>query len=203
MAIAFDTIANDPASSSAYVTSGSNRLLLYGIQGGTATSVTYGGIALTKLIDILDSSGAGFQLWYLVNPASGSNTFVHDSSGARHFLVSYSGVLQSGFPDSSATNNSTTNPKTLATTTVLDNSWIAAFAMDSQGSVAQSTGATRGTIGGFAIWFDSNAPKTPAGSYNSTASWTAGAGSNCAMLVVSFAPALAAATTPSGSFNFI
>ncbi len=155
------------------------------------------------MIDILDSSSAGFQLWYLINPASGSNTFNTNSSGARTYLASYNGVLQSGFPDSSATDNSTTNPKTLATTTVLDNCWIVAFAMDSQGSVSPTAPLTsRATTGGFSIWADSNAPKTPAGSYSSTITWTAGVGSNCAMVVVSFAPAPAVAA-PSGSFNFL
>lgn len=187
--IAFDTITVNPTDGSSFTTSSINRILFYAIQGGTATSVTYNGVALTKLIDILDSSGSGFQLWYLLNPASGANTFHHNSSGSRHFLVSYNGVLQSGFPDSSNTNNTAANPKTLATTTVADNSRVIAFAVNASGSAAATVPLTARSTGtdGITIWADSNADIHPAGSYSSTVSF-ASSGSNQAMIVVSMAP---------------
>src|SRR5437588_483235 len=53
-----------------------NRLLIVGVStfaAGTVTSITYGGVGLTKLR--ADVNGVyNSELWYLINPTSGSAT---------------------------------------------------------------------------------------------------------------------------------
>ena len=67
------------ASFSQTVTSGSNQVLLVtmatGHGGVSATSVTYGGVALTKLAGVRQTFDASYtEMWYLVNPNVGSAT---------------------------------------------------------------------------------------------------------------------------------
>lgn len=141
------TIAYDATSSSANVTgtntttfahtcTGSNRILIVGVQiteaATTVTGITYNGVALTK-IDHKDvpNGSRRVEMWYLVAPATGSNNVVVTLSGtpANWFsagAVSYTGVKQTGIPDSSATasaNSGGTNTN-LNTTTVADNAWL-------------------------------------------------------------------------------
>jgi hypothetical protein len=57
-------------------TSASNYIGLAAIvcvAGGTVSNVTWGGTAMTQLMDVAGSSGTGHDYWYyLVNPASGA-----------------------------------------------------------------------------------------------------------------------------------
>jgi WD40 repeat protein len=73
------TSAAVSASFSQTVTSGSNQVLLVtmatGHGGVSATSVTYGGVALTKLAGVRQTYDASYtEMWYLVNPNVGSAT---------------------------------------------------------------------------------------------------------------------------------
>ncbi len=86
MSVSFDTNANfhslitDPATTSgSFVSSGANRLLVACVAWrsdalASVTSVKYNGISLS-LLDTQEQSGSTAAIYYLIAPASGSNTF--------------------------------------------------------------------------------------------------------------------------------
>jgi hypothetical protein len=108
MAIAFDAATSNgldgSSGSFAHSCSGANRILFFFAlchTGGAAAqgmaSVTYGGIALTKLMTTLTLGGAAskLELWYLSNPAIGSNTLAWSKTNNNHhalMAISYTGV---------------------------------------------------------------------------------------------------------------
>ena len=87
--------------------SAEDRFLLVGLGthstwGQTVSSLTYNGIALTKLADLSDSNGTGqstLEVWYLINPSSGTNTVAAVVTGFYYKAMSItaSGVDQSIF----------------------------------------------------------------------------------------------------------
>jgi len=113
------------------------------------------------------------SLWVLINPATGSNTVSMSFSGAVYkqgIAASYTGAKQSAQPDS---NNSggptTTNSFSISTTTIADNCWLVmAGTNDNGNTVSGGTGTTgrQSDPNGFGWLADSNAAKTPAGSYS-------------------------------------
>ena len=110
--IAFDAQAKSSTTGTSltysHTTSGSNRMLIVASSsngGDHITGVTYNAVAMTQVAKL--AVGANYlYLHYLIAPATGANNVVV-SSGSSVVLVScaasYTGVLQSGFPDSSAT----------------------------------------------------------------------------------------------------
>src|SRR5574343_1698776 len=66
----------------------SNSILLVSVgnnfEGYTATAITFNGVALTKLYDIIESYRLS-QLWYLVNPDAGEHAIVVTKSVAPGF----------------------------------------------------------------------------------------------------------------------
>lgn len=96
------------------VGSGSNRLLIVVITGGSSTDnitgVTYGGVAMTLVAK--KAPGARWvYVYYLLNPASGANNVVITASSDYIIAVaaSYSGAQQSSQPDNFATATSAGN----------------------------------------------------------------------------------------------
>lgn len=69
-----------PSTTSYTIASGTNRLLMVGIgyknDAGSVSSVTYGGVALTKLGQINNSTISKVELWYLLNPQVGTASLV-------------------------------------------------------------------------------------------------------------------------------
>lgn len=182
MAIAFDAAVNAAASSSPLtfahtVGAGSDRILFVGVEhNGTTTvsGITYNGVALTK-INAQASGVMNFELWYLSNPASGSNNVVVTTVGAVTLLnasaASYTGAVgPSGVPDSQGTSSGfegTTDTRT----SVANNCWHIGFfaGLDTGNGLTAGAGATARTVltSGFGM-FDSNGPITPAGSHSMT-----------------------------------
>jgi len=88
------------------VSSGNNRLLVVGImsRGGSMSSVTYGGVALTKLNQLLDrpddNSAFGISWWFLTAPTVGTanvvitRTFNTNTQGVQAVIASYFNVNQ-------------------------------------------------------------------------------------------------------------
>lgn len=180
MAIALDAVTDQAqATGSTYSFShtctGSDRILWVGIFGDTTdtlTGITYNGVAMT----VAQKVGMGFgdrwiYLYYLVNPATGSNTVsatFSASTAAKAVAVSYTGAKQTGQPDNS--NNWTdlfVSSISHSITTVADNCWMVFIAKtNGAGTPSAGTGSTsRGGSNSFAF-FDSNGPITPAGSYS-------------------------------------
>jgi RHS repeat-associated protein len=94
-----------------HTTSGSNRLLVLfadiwqDVGGtGTVTSATYNGTSLTKATSTR-AGGMASEIWYLANPASGSNTLSVTVTGATDSIkltaASFTGAAQSSPLDAS------------------------------------------------------------------------------------------------------
>ena len=145
MAIAYDNSAVSDASdgsgccgnySFSYTCSGSNRLLVVIATGDNSqqtTAITYAGVSMTSLTEYTANNTGGansqvVEVWYLVNPASGSNTLSVSRNGyGRLAVASYTGVDQVNPIDSWATTSSSGNPQSVSTTVVKDNCWLVGF----------------------------------------------------------------------------
>lgn len=147
----------------AHTNAGSNLILMVGITITTGTDlltgVTYAGAAMT-LVGKIQRNGAGNYeyLFYKINPATGNNNVVASFSSAPPNIASgacsYTGALQTGQPDSSATGTVAGADLTLTTTVVASNCWLVACFGNSN-SVFSSTGTQRvGAI--LNTFFDSN-----------------------------------------------
>ena len=101
----------------------------------TATGVTYGGQAFTKIDSLVQGGSdpepnAEISLWYLVNPPTGSNTFAGTCSGAgtlRIQGITFSGVSQTTPYNPAALAKIvylSSEPHSLGVTTQYDNSWL-------------------------------------------------------------------------------
>ena len=211
MAIAFDQTTTDqqPAGSSlsfSASTAGSNRILFvavftsYGTSGDKISGVTYNGVSMTRYstatsIDFV--SGQSFYTYYLVAPATSSNTVTITATGSGEIYgtaVSYTGVDQTT-PINTGTTS--TSGGTITVTTSVDNCWLLSFGRNiSTGALTASTGTTQRSAGsGLYNIGDSNGPITPAGS--GSMSWTPDNAST-KLVMTAFAPS---ATTPVNS-NF-
>ena len=197
MAIAFVSSGLVNTTTASYtVGSGSDRLLVLYLVGGintdTISAVTYAGVSMTLIGKINAGANRFVYLWYLLNPASGSNAFsITDGGNLNNGACSdFTGVLQSGQPDASGTNTGlvvTSISKTL--TTVADNCWLVGGCFISSG-ITLTAGAdttVRQQNGQNAALFDSNAAKTPAGNHSLTMSMDPAA-TDAAIVAASFAP---------------
>ena len=145
----------DTASTSfswSHTTSGTNRLLVVGVAirtslGQTVNSVTYNAVALTVLRTDELGGSVRSELWYLVNPTTGTNTVnvtLSASGKAAMGAISLTGVNQTAPLDANngATGNS--NAPSTTVTTVADNAWVVdvvAFRSTGSGSPTGGPGA--------------------------------------------------------------
>lgn len=179
-------------SASYTVGSGATRLLVVTIWSGdagsadniTGGSATYNGVAMT--LARVSSGTRWIGQYYLLNPASGSNTVAVTTTRSDYIglLASdYTGVLQSSQPDATGA-SSASNDTTLTVGTA--NSWtvLSAVANGSVAASTNSTGVTAATFGN-AGHFDSNGA-VAAGSF--TMSFTSGDTSKNAGVIVSYKP---------------
>lgn len=138
--------------------SGSNRLLVVTIAmrggaGGVITGVTYNGVSMTQVTTEALTGSAHATIYYLVNPASGSNTVsvAHSMTGSTHLVVSatsLTGVDQTTpLNVSSKASASSAGPMTTSLTTTVDDCWVVdSCAMRTQaGETATMTAATNRT----------------------------------------------------------
>ena len=211
MAIAFDATSSGTGFVTTSVTfshtcTGSDRILFVSTSyfqnsNESPSGITYNSVALTKIADYQPPSLAlTHSLWYLLAPATGSNTvavtFPSNKNDIACIAASYTGALQSGVPDATATAEHGFGGSDLTTsvTTVADNCWVVEVAGTDQVTVSMSAGTatterneaiTTGTQ--HAAFYDSNGPKTPAGSRSLVVSLSGS--SNIASIAASFAPA--------------
>lgn len=207
MTIGFDAVstATETLSSSktwSHTTTGSNTILFVGGwirgNGNNCTGVTYNGVAMTQIQTNVVSSTVYYDkgfLFYLINPATGANNVVATFNSADYnngISVSYTGVKQTGQPDNSNTQTTTATSTTDTITTVADNCWTVLLCSSSNSSGTASTGSTFRGGSSNANIFDSNAPKTPAGS--TSMSLTSMDSSGSAHIMASFAPFISASS---------
>lgn len=134
--IAFDTATSGGSSTNfVHVCTGSDLLLLVGIQvlTGNTPTVTYTSIPMTQLASTASSVGYTLFTFYLINPSTGSNHIIISSGGGNEAAVaaSYTGVKQTGFPDSfnSTVGGNGVNNFNASTTVVASDCWIVAMGM--------------------------------------------------------------------------
>ena len=216
MAIAFDnstqraryTAGSNPTFS--HTCTGSDLILFVFVNvinpaSNRATAVTYNGVSLTKVRDVFPQSNVNTSLWYLVNPATGSNTVSITLNAALGTYVdcaavSYTGVAQSSPIDVSDSSTSNASSITDSVTTTTDNCWVVAsgyhgdtssggFSTGMTNREITITGSRRGIIG------DSNSVVSPAGSKSATINGNST--QTCGIVIAAFKPAGAApAATP-------
>lgn len=134
MAIAYDASTNGGGSTSySHTCTGTNLVLLVsvGVLTGTTPTVTYNSVSMTQLTSTATALGITYFTFYLLGPNTGSNTIALSSTGAGcdSVAVSYTGVSQSGFPDSfsNTAGGLTASPVVGTTTVVASNCWLVGF----------------------------------------------------------------------------
>ncbi len=193
--VAFDATTNGSSGtgslSFSHTCTGTSRVLIATIVAAQATdgtpnpTVTYNSVSMTLLgKQIPGATLRNMFVFYLINPATGSNTFscTLNGSGAVNLheaiLVSYTGVKQTGFPDSSNTGSvslSAFDPWSSSTTVVSSGGWMATSANGRPGTVNQTSGLSRNLIDSSSVGVgDSN---TIVGIGSQTISFSASAGS--------------------------
>lgn len=205
MAIAFDASSSGFTNSGTSVTfahtcTGSDRILFVGVMASSArtiSSVTYNGVAMTNINR--SAGGQPCALYYLIAPATGSNNVVvtiDSTSFCYCAALSYTGAKQSGQPDANNTNQATTSSLATSVTSVADNCWAVLVARnDTDGNTSAGTGSTIrvGSGSGLIQMYDTNGPKTPAGSISMTVTNVVSYDTTTAM--ASFSPSVAAGPT--------
>lgn len=173
MAIAFDavTFATPAAGTTptySHTCSGNNRILfvsivVYGGDTDRINSVTYGGVAMTELIQVQGNLGGTIHhLYYLVAPASGANNVIINAStsiSVDTHAASYTGVRQtSPVPtfDGFNTIGGSASIITLDLTTTEANCWLVGGGWENLGStITGGTGTTVRHAGSSTAWGDS------------------------------------------------
>lgn len=179
MAIAFGGVSGASAASAtsltfSHTTTGTLRVLFVGIwvvsTSDVVTSVTYNGVALTRVRAQQSASDSRYQYIYMLeNPASGgNNVIVFTSSSVNIFAIAahYTGAKQTDQPDNSGSHSSGVASTTWSDTItpVADNCWMVALVRPDSGrsDTAASSGTTMRLLQSSSIaWFDSNAAITP------------------------------------------
>jgi len=191
MAIGYDsfTASGSVGSWSFDHTCGASATALFvGIQtaatSDTISGVTYNGVSMTELTSH-NGSDSKHKSFGLISPATGTNsvsiTYTNSSgNGARAVVMSYTGA--NGF-GATNTQQTTSTPQTLSVTTTQDNSWLVGFtganvAFSGTNYTAGTSTTLRGTVGaGGRIncgGYDSNAAKSPTGSYSLSSAGNSG-----------------------------
>ena len=185
-----------------HVCTGSDLILIVAAmnRGGSDTSVsgiTYNGVPLTRATGVNNSTTVGIDIWYLINPPTGSNTVQITWSVATFGIgaaLSYSGAKQTGQPDNSvtATDVSTNNsPTTLDLTPASANCMVIdahGITVSQHGTPNASQTERSDTVGvnhGMALFMSEKAVSTPV---STSMDYTAATGSpNWASVAISIA----------------
>lgn len=209
MAIAFDTVTSSTASSFSHTVSGSERILFVAIRSSanTVSAVSYAGNAMTQLATVAVPGDGQIYIYYRIAPTLGANTVaITGGAGLTVRAVSYTGAKQSGVPDASATNSSSaTISISQSITTVANNTWSIAFMRNDADQSDDNSGgiATRRGTASSIAYFDSNSPKTPAGSITGNFKTTGGGTANWGLIVASFAPSSTTYTLAMGVGTYL
>jgi hypothetical protein len=154
-----------------------------GLGGPTITSATYGGVAMTLVFggQNPNTSGRSAYEYWLLNPASGSNTLAITQSGGDFIIpivAEYSGVKQTSQPDATSANASSSSVTSFTSSITIANngSWSVLCSNTSNGPATWSngTGATFRGTDSFADTsiYDSAGPVSP-GAYGMTVNFSA------------------------------
>lgn len=214
MAIAYDSQSHsvvNPGSSLTFshTCTGSNLLLVVSViqnsGSDTVTGVTYNSVSMTR-VDIADTTGAPFYLYYLNAPATGTHNVVVSSSTGANLLaatsVSYTGCDQTSSVINAHGVQTTPRPATsgaVSLTSSVDNCWmVAGYSANINSTYVAGANTTLRTATGqeYIGICDSNAVISPAGALTLNTTWTGS--NNWAMLGAMIKPA-----TPTTSIKTI
>lgn len=189
--------------------------------GQTMTSMTYNGDALTEVDEQTVSDGstrARMAIYVRTNPDTGTNNMVTAISatvdGTQQYAahsMTYTGAAQSGQPDSNGFNsasNDATDPYTVSTTVVAENSWLVGAFVGNQGDFPAGVGGT-GTVQRQDDQFNQVAVDSDGtvGTGSQTLEWDRSnppsSASEHVAMVVSIAPLVAAAAVDSTTFEIL
>lgn len=188
------------------VSNGIAFLGVYNQNTGGLSSVTFGGNAMTLIGSRTDSGGNMVYLYVILSPTSGANTVSVTRSTTTNYMfllsASYSGAAQTTTADATTSGNATATSLTGTLTTIADNCWTIMIANAANDSQAAGAGSTRRVnSAGYQGLFDSNGPKTPAGSTSMTVTSSNG---QYVYFMASFAPYVTPPATHPGFFlNFV
>lgn len=211
MAIAYDNSTDLGFSAGTTLTAafttgtGSERYLLVGILTfdvlDLVTGVTYNGVAMTRLAaspsDVAD--GEWSYIYGLAAPATGANNVVVTKSlaggGTVAAAIAYTGCSPVSQPDNSANPTALTGQTSITATltTNADNCWLVGFFRTGTNMSAGANTTLRANAGGSptCLFVDSNAAKTPPGSYSLITTF---ASSFAKYIVISLQPPIIAST---------
>lgn len=186
MAIAFDAASNGVQASGntdltvAHTCTGSALFLIVSTtqQGNNDNGTcTYNGVAMTKFTSQLYSNGRS-EVFYLQGPATGTHNIVASSNCDSKSLAAASYTGHGGGIDANNGSVSDTGVTSLtgSNTSIADNCWTILGAGTQVNGQAAGAGATQRAIGAqlncTAGVYDSNGPKTPAGSVSETVTFS-------------------------------
>lgn len=205
MAVTFDAQSSgsvNPATTLtvAHTCTGSDRVLLVGLSTNNTTDIvtgiTYAGVSMTRLQAQTGSSGGFYSyLYYLQNPASGTNNIVATASSSSlmgAISASFTGAAQTSTPDNSNKGTVTGAGTTLDATVTVNtaNSMLFGHCRGSD-SLAASTGTTsNGTL--FSAAFISGYSSSTRSTGSQTLSFTRPSADTTLWLLASIAPVAAA-----------
>lgn len=160
MAIALDTSSKGTAGTASWshTCTGLNLVLIVSVydNNSNTTGVTYNGVAMTQITSKQDAGFSTVYMFYLINPATGSNTItISKTSGTAYIGTagSYTGCAAIQ-PDSFASSASASSPMTSPTTVVLANCWlVGASTENSTVSASPTTNRTDRQTGLFGSFF--------------------------------------------------
>lgn len=217
MAIAYDNaVAGEDNTAGTSITlalnvgTGSDRFLVAGVGTGVSggvyrvSGVTYNGDALTQRVGtIAPQSNFVHGLWYLVNPDSGNNNLVANFSASASLswmgAASYTGVAQTA-PEASNSGTGAGTTEVGSAVSTSDNAWGVMWGVNNGTNLNASTGCIERADGVRGSIFDSNGPKTPAGTISMTFT---GANDNHGFLAFALAPSGGSAPNTTNFFPFI
>jgi hypothetical protein len=210
-AITFDSVASRAATNGAStswthtVGTGADRILIVGLATeDTSTSVlnvsaiTCNGVAMTAVSNSTATAGSSTfdrsQLFYVLNPASGTNTISVTWGGAVNGIsagsISLAGVAQSA-PAAAAINSATSGTTISANVSVATaGSWLVSVANSGAGNAVLTPGSGQTKRWGLGQTSSGGAGSTaaPASTGTVSTSWTASSSSQLALSVVVVAP---------------
>ena len=206
MAIAFDAASSSSQVSGTTLTwshtcTGSNRFLIVSAYGGAdgtdISGMTYAGVAMTFVAKAqYPANNSYVHVYYLIAPATGANNVVVSytpNSRMAGVATSYTGVKQSGQPDSYNTKTQAgASTITQTTTVVATGCW--GYAAEEGSNVTYATTIGQGVIttmrGGYDDAIGVGDSNGPIGTGSQTLGLgTAAPASHRGMVVLSFAPA--------------
>jgi len=209
MGITFDaavasSLVNPAHPSHGRTCTGSNGLLVAGCIGDSTsnlvTGATYNGVAMTQIGPGVKTPGARWiNVFWLVGPATGAHNIVVSASSSivlAGVSASYTGVAQTGQPDTSTSSTGTTSPFTQTSlASVAANCWAIAMFNTQVSGASAGTGTTARETSFSMLLGDNSTAVAAATQVNLAVTATS---SGFAGVIATFAPA--ASTTPTSGF---